>query len=239
MDKTTPPTIQGPPDTHDFRTQLRSFRDSFYRCLGRRADALFELADARLTVGSVPSPVHLSLSAAHRRGRNSLYAALGIPTGGGPEFRACLLGRPGGYQAREAGKRRQRRCGGTSEEIGWPSCGADARPDLRLRRRLRPREVAAKARRLQSSDPRQASLGPGILRGTRATHRKACGQTRSSIAQRMAAAGPGGNRARSRASCGQSRVSSPTHPAVHPIPPNCLFGVFSETSKLYSGSHND
>lgn len=30
---------------------LQAFRESFYACLGRRADALFELADAILTVG--------------------------------------------------------------------------------------------------------------------------------------------------------------------------------------------
>lgn len=55
---------------------LRAFRDSFYRCLDHRADALFELTDALLTAGSVPSPVHLSLAAVHRRGWGSLYAAL-------------------------------------------------------------------------------------------------------------------------------------------------------------------
>jgi hypothetical protein len=55
---------------------LRAFRDSFYRCFGRRSDALFELADALLTAGTVPSPVHLSLAPAHRRGWGSLYAAL-------------------------------------------------------------------------------------------------------------------------------------------------------------------
>jgi hypothetical protein len=46
---------------------LRAFRNSLYRCFGRRADALFELADALLTAGTVPSPVHLSLEPAYRR----------------------------------------------------------------------------------------------------------------------------------------------------------------------------
>ena len=56
---------------------LRTFRDSLYRCFERRADALFELADALLTAaGTVHSPVHLSLVPAHRRGWGSLYAAL-------------------------------------------------------------------------------------------------------------------------------------------------------------------
>jgi hypothetical protein len=55
---------------------LRTFRNSLYRCFDHQADALFELTDAILTVGSVPSPPHLSLAAVHRRGWGSLYAAL-------------------------------------------------------------------------------------------------------------------------------------------------------------------
>ena len=56
---------------------LRTFRGSLYRCFERRADALFELTDALLSAaGTVPSPVHLSLVPAHRRGWGSLYAAL-------------------------------------------------------------------------------------------------------------------------------------------------------------------
>ena len=56
---------------------LRAFRRSLYDCLQRRADALFELADAILTAdGALPSPAHLSLQASHRRGWGSLYAAL-------------------------------------------------------------------------------------------------------------------------------------------------------------------
>jgi hypothetical protein len=55
---------------------LHRFRLSLYGCFDRRADALFELTDALLTAGVVPSPVHLSLQASHRRGWGSLYAAL-------------------------------------------------------------------------------------------------------------------------------------------------------------------
>ncbi len=56
---------------------LRAFRRSFYECLHRRGDALFELADAILAAnGTAPSPAHLSLQASHRRGWGSLYAAL-------------------------------------------------------------------------------------------------------------------------------------------------------------------
>ena len=60
-----------PPDA------LRTFRRSFYECLHRRKDALFELTDAILGAdASAPSPVHLSLQPAHRRGWGSFYAAL-------------------------------------------------------------------------------------------------------------------------------------------------------------------
>ena len=55
---------------------LGTFRRSFYECLHRRTDALFELTDALLTADAAPSPVHLSLQAPHRRGWSSLYAAL-------------------------------------------------------------------------------------------------------------------------------------------------------------------
>jgi hypothetical protein len=55
---------------------LSTFRRSFYECLHRRIDALFELTDALLTADAAPSPVHLSLEAPHRRGWGSLYAAL-------------------------------------------------------------------------------------------------------------------------------------------------------------------
>ena len=57
-------------------TPLRDFRAALYACFTRRADALFELTDALLTADAVPSPVHLSLAPAHRRGWGSLYAAL-------------------------------------------------------------------------------------------------------------------------------------------------------------------
>ena len=52
-------------------------RREFYACLTKRADALFELADAVLCAdGPVRSLVELSLVGEHRRGHGSLYAAL-------------------------------------------------------------------------------------------------------------------------------------------------------------------
>ena len=55
---------------------LRAFRQEVYEAFGARRDALFALLDALLTGGAVPSPVHLSLVPAHRRGWGSFYAAL-------------------------------------------------------------------------------------------------------------------------------------------------------------------
>ena len=63
-------------DTSTAFDDLRAFRHSLYRCFDRRSDALFELGDALLSAGVVPSPVHLSLEPVHRRGWGSLYAAL-------------------------------------------------------------------------------------------------------------------------------------------------------------------
>jgi hypothetical protein len=48
--------------------QLRAFRAELHACRTRRADALFELADALLCAEAMPSLPHLSLEAVHQRG---------------------------------------------------------------------------------------------------------------------------------------------------------------------------
>ncbi len=53
---------------------LQRFRERLHGAMRRRRDALFKLTDAILTAGAVPSPVHLSLVPAYRRGWVSLYA---------------------------------------------------------------------------------------------------------------------------------------------------------------------
>src|SRR3954451_14649818 len=70
---------------------LRAFRAEMYAALGARRDALFEILDAATTVGPVPSLPYLSLTALHRRGWGSLYAA---PARGQP-LRAPGRGQPG------------------------------------------------------------------------------------------------------------------------------------------------
>jgi DDE superfamily endonuclease len=57
--------------------RLAGFRETFYGCLSRRADALFELCDAVLCAdGPVGSLVGLSLAAEYRRGHGALYDAV-------------------------------------------------------------------------------------------------------------------------------------------------------------------
>jgi hypothetical protein len=64
-------------DTATALGHLSAFRQEFYTCLARRADALFELTDAVLCCeGPVRTLVETSLAAEHRRGHGSLYAAL-------------------------------------------------------------------------------------------------------------------------------------------------------------------
>ncbi|MBA2693131.1 MAG: transposase, partial [Rubrobacter sp.] len=55
---------------------------------------MFELTDALLTSGAVPSPVHLGLAPAHRRGWGSLYAALRRGRIAEEHLRGLLAGLP-------------------------------------------------------------------------------------------------------------------------------------------------
>lgn len=55
---------------------LARFRREMFCCLWRRADALFELADAVLTAGPVSSLPYLSLEPAFRRGHGMVYQGL-------------------------------------------------------------------------------------------------------------------------------------------------------------------
>jgi DDE superfamily endonuclease len=77
------------------RGDLCGFREEFYRCLPRRADALFELAEAALCAdGAVRSLVELSLVGEHRRGHGSLYAALAQGRCDTGRLRKALAGLP-------------------------------------------------------------------------------------------------------------------------------------------------
>src|SRR5215469_14305580 len=73
---------------------LIGFRSAQHTLCGRRRDALFDLCDALLTAGPVPSPAHLSLQPQHRRGWGSLYDALAIGAISGAEVEALLAAHP-------------------------------------------------------------------------------------------------------------------------------------------------
>jgi hypothetical protein len=100
-------------------TDLQTFRQHYYNCLTRRADALFELTDALLTSGPVPAPVHLSLQPLHRRGWGSLYAALHDGQIDVPALRALLAQYPltGGVPVYAL------------DVSTWPRCDAETSPE--------------------------------------------------------------------------------------------------------------
>ncbi|WP_396135326.1 transposase [Amycolatopsis sp. A133] len=85
------------PDASDRRAngELSRFRQQVYECLNRRADALFELADAVLCAdGPVRSIAELSLVGEHRRGYGSGYAALARGTMDIPRLQTALSAAP-------------------------------------------------------------------------------------------------------------------------------------------------
>src|SRR3954451_1663410 len=102
---------------------LRAFRYSLYDCLYRRSDALFELTDAILAAdGAVPSPVHLSLEASHRRGWGSLYAALDRGRIDQEALRRLLARHP------LAGSEDERPVYAVDVSV-WPRCDAECSPE--------------------------------------------------------------------------------------------------------------
>src|SRR4051795_4172903 len=75
--------------------RLRAFRSELYRCLGRRADELFELTDALLCAdGPVSSLVGLCLTPEHRRGHGALYDAVNVGRVDVERLRRALAGLP-------------------------------------------------------------------------------------------------------------------------------------------------
>src|SRR5918995_6502211 len=69
---------------------LRQFRAGVYQRFGSRRDALFEVLDAAMVAGLVPSLAHLSLTAVHRRGWGSLYDALASGSLEAPRLRELV-----------------------------------------------------------------------------------------------------------------------------------------------------
>src|SRR5438132_11523652 len=83
------------PRTEDARERLMGFRRELYRCFSRRADALFELAEAVLCAGGpVRTLAGLSLAAEHRRGHGALYDAVNCGRVEIGRLRRALAGLP-------------------------------------------------------------------------------------------------------------------------------------------------
>jgi|SRR5829696_1468869 hypothetical protein len=107
-----------------FLRDLQSFRARVYRCASFRAEALFELTDAILTAGNLPSPAHLSLAPVHRRGWCSLYAALRQGRIDTESSRDLLAGQPF-----DDGLEEQRPKVYAVDVSPWPRCDAEASPE--------------------------------------------------------------------------------------------------------------
>ena len=147
---------------------LRAFRTDLHGCFARRADALFELADALLAADPVASLPHLSLQAAHRRGWGSLYAALadGPARRRGPARAAGAAPgarRPAGLRRRPERLAALRRRGQPGARLLLPSLPPLRRPADRRRvglpvagpAQLRARQLDRPARRAaRASDAR-------------------------------------------------------------------------------------
>jgi hypothetical protein len=99
--------------------ELAAFRQRWYGCLGRRADALFELTDVLLCApGPVGSLPHLSLEPTFRRGWGSLYGALACGSVDAEATRDLLAAvRPQGWPLVFA-----------IDQTSWPRCDAETSP---------------------------------------------------------------------------------------------------------------
>jgi len=99
--------------------ELAAFRQRWYGCLGRRADALFELTDALLCApGPVGSLPQLSLEPAFRRGWGSLYGALACGSVDAEATRDLLAAvRSQGWPLVFA-----------IDQTSWPRCDAETSP---------------------------------------------------------------------------------------------------------------
>jgi len=118
-----PSVLPAYPDPPAALARLQAFRAGLHTCYTRRANALFDLADALLSAsGPVASLPHLSLEPAHRRGWGSLYAALARGRIDAERLRDLLAGHPlGGGQPIYA-----------VDVTTWPRCDAECSPERGL-----------------------------------------------------------------------------------------------------------
>src|SRR3954471_10068141 len=95
MDSLVPVGVVGQSGAAEAAERLRGFRGELYRCLGRRADELFELTEALLCAdGPVSTLVGLCLTPEHHRGHGALYDALNSGSVDADRLRRVLAGLP-------------------------------------------------------------------------------------------------------------------------------------------------
>lgn len=112
------------PRLRDPTLGLSAFRSRLHGCFGRRADALFELCDAVLSAGSVPSPPYLSLVPIHRRGWGNLYAALSKGRINAEALQELLAAHP-----LETGAQESDPSVYAVDTTSWPRCDAESSPE--------------------------------------------------------------------------------------------------------------
>lgn len=111
------------PPTYRREPGLCAWREALYGCTTRRSDALFELCDAVLSAGSVPSPPHLGLAPIHRRGWGSLYAALSKGKIDAEMLRDVLARHPMACEDHD------RAPVYAVDATSWPRCDAETSPE--------------------------------------------------------------------------------------------------------------
>lgn len=204
---------------------LTAFRDAAYGAFGTRRDALFEVLDALLTAGAVPSPVYSSLAPAHRRGHGSLYAALANGNISASAAAACpKLGARCAGRRQAPGTDRMRRLGhrgGSSlrATTRWATGASSRASSLRTRALWYPTSDRRPRCRWPQRCPRRRSLAgtAGACAGQAAGSRcvsphsspSRCRRSRGCIRH---AAAPASARARPE----RGAAPAPTRPAARP-----------------------
>jgi hypothetical protein len=118
-----PSALPAHPDPAVALARLQAFRAGLHACCTRRADALFDLADALLSAqGPLASLPQLSLEPAHRRGWGSTYAALACGRIDAERLRDLLARHPlaGGQPIYAV------------DVTTWPRCDAECSPQRGL-----------------------------------------------------------------------------------------------------------
>jgi DDE superfamily endonuclease len=186
---------------HTPEASLRAFRARLHAFFNRCADAPFELTDAILTAGSIPSPPHLSLTPVHRRGWGSHYAALSKGRIEEKAVRGLLARYPMVHDDKD------RTPVYAVDVAPWPRCGAEASPERGYYYHPDTREAPTRAWRASTPVAGEAALA--VLRPFSSGRRCTCASGRPGSGPCTC---PGTARPCARRSCRPSQALSRLHP---------------------------